>query len=46
MRFHVMSEKQLRNITDNFVTAIEKGYPEIVAPLTYFVRVNHNEMLG
>ena len=46
MRFHVMNEKQLRNITDNFVTAIEKGYPEIVAPLTYFVRVNHNEMLG
>lgn len=46
MKFRVMSEKQVRNITDNFVTAVEKGYPEIVAPLTYFVRLSREEVLG
>tara|TARA_R100001463_G_scaffold75912_4_gene129895 strand:- start:716 stop:1150 length:435 start_codon:yes stop_codon:yes gene_type:complete len=46
MKYQVMNEKQVRVITENFVTAVEKGYPEIVAPLTYFVRVNQEEVLG
>ena len=46
MKFKVMSEKQISSNTDNFVTAEEKGYPKIVAPLTYFVRVSQDEVLG
>ena len=46
MKFKVMSEKQIRNITDNFVCPILKGYPEIVSPLTYFARLENNSLLG
>ena len=46
MKFKIMTEKQISNRTEGFVTAAEKGYPEIVAPLTYFVRVSQDEVLG
>ena len=46
MKFKIMTEKQISNRTKDFVTAAGKGYPEIVAPLTYFVRVSQDEVLG
>ena len=46
MNFKLLPEKIFQDMVSNFTSAIDKGYPDIVSPLTYYAYVNEKSILG
>ena len=39
MKFKLLPEDTFRDMVTNFTSAVDKGYPNIVSPLTYYAYV-------
>ena len=46
MNFNIFNESEIRAILSNFTSSIDKGYPELVTPLTYYTRVDGERILA
>ena len=44
--FDVLGEVAVKEYTDNFQCSTQKGYPEFVKPLSYYVKIDAGEILG
>ena len=46
MNFNILNEYEIRAILSDFTSSIDKGYPELVTPLTYYTRVDGEQILA
>jgi hypothetical protein len=46
MKFKLLPEDTFRDMVTNFTSAVDKGYPNVVSPLTYYAYVAEDSVLG